>query len=65
MSKRDRALQCAKIAGYHEDRKTLTRLYIECRVNLHAMQAAFWAGQQAKKAGVKCGCYDCNKPQTA
>lgn len=59
MTKRDTALQLAKIAGYHEDSRTFTRLIIECRVNRQAMNSAWHAGQQAKQAGVKCGCRDC------
>lgn len=62
MNKRDTALTCAKIAGYHDDRKTFTRLLIECRVNSPAMHEAFRVGQQAKSIGIKCNCRDCRKP---
>jgi hypothetical protein len=65
MSKRDTALTCAKIAGYHEDKKTFTRLVIECRVNMQAMQQAFNIGRQAKANGMKCSCYDCKKQEAA
>ena len=61
MSKRDTALTCAKIAGYHEDKRTFTRLVIECRVNRRAMNEAFFTGRKAKENGVKCNCYECSK----
>ncbi len=61
MTKRDRAIQCAKIAGYHEDTRTYTRLIVECRVNRQVMNEAFQIGRKAKVNGVKCGCYECNQ----
>ena len=63
MTKREQALIAAKIAGYHQDSKMFTRLIIECRVNRQAMNSAWFAGGQAKLAGVRCNCIDCN-PKT-
>ena len=59
MTKREHALAAAKIAGYHGDSRTFTRLIIECRVNRAAMNSAWYAGEQAKHAGVVCNCRDC------
>lgn len=60
MTKREQALTCAKIAGYHSDSKMFTRLIVECRVNRQAMNSAWVAGQVARELGVKCHCRDCN-----
>jgi len=61
MNKRETALRLAKIAGYHGDSKTFTRLIIECRVNRQAMNSAWYAGERALEAGVKCHCLDCKE----
>jgi len=61
VSKRQTALALAKIAGYHEDTATFTRLIIESRVARPAMNEAFLIGRQAKASGVKCNCYECKK----
>jgi len=64
LTKRQIAIQCAKVAGYHEDSSTFTRLIIESRVGRPLMNEAFLIGRKARAAGVKCGCYDCNKTTT-
>lgn len=61
MTKRDIALTCAKIAGYHNDCTGFTRLIIESRVNRQAMNEAFLTGKQARQNGIKCHCRDCAK----
>jgi hypothetical protein len=58
---RKHSIQYAKIAGYHEDTKSFTRLIIEARVNRQTMNEAFLAGRSAKANGVKCSCSDCNQ----
>lgn len=65
MTKRETMIALARFAGYHEDKKTFTRLYVEGRVNLGIMNAAFHSGRQAKQNGVKCNCYQCKKEQNA
>jgi len=57
--RRETALTLAKIAGYHGDSRTFTRLIIECRVNRQAMNQAWIYGENARQAGVKCHCTDC------
>lgn len=59
MTQRETALTLARIAGYHDDSATFTRLIIEKRVNRQAMQEAFLNGRQAKASGMKCSCHNC------
>ena len=59
MSRRETMLTLARVAGYHDDAKTFTRLRIESRVSLPFLHEAWMAGQRAKAAGVKCPCRDC------
>lgn len=61
MTTRKTALTLAKIAGYHDDTASFTRLIIESRVNRQAMNEAFLNGKQAKQNGVKCNCYQCQQ----
>jgi hypothetical protein len=61
MSKRQTALTLARIAGYHEDTASFTRLIIESRVARPAMNEAFLNGRQAKAGGMKCNCHECKK----
>jgi hypothetical protein len=48
-----------RVAGYHEDRATFTRLYIENRISKKNADEAYRSGRQAKAAGVRCDCHDC------
>lgn len=57
--KRAAALNLITFAGYHGDKGTATRLYIENRVSYGAFQAAYAKGAAAKAAGVACGCHEC------
>ena len=57
---RERAIIAAKIAGYHADLKTYTRLLCTIRCNNFVLQRAYWAGETAKKNGCPCSCLDCN-----
>ena len=56
---RERAIIAAKIAGYHGDVRTYTRLRIETRCNNYVLQQAYWAGETAKRNGMPCRCMDC------
>jgi len=58
---RKQRLEAIKVAGYHDDRRTATRLYIEGRLSLPAMQEAFAKGAQARAAGVPCSCFECKE----
>lgn len=57
--KREYLLAYLRVAGYHEDRATFTRLYIENRISRPAAEDAFRAGRQAKVRGVRCDCHEC------
>lgn len=59
MTKREIALANARVAGYHQDRRTFTRLRVESRVHVQYLNAAWHAGQKAKAAGVPCDCREC------
>lgn len=62
MSKRQIAIQLAKVAGYHDDKKTFTRLSIEARVSRPALYEAWTIGKAARAGGMKCHCHECNTP---
>lgn len=64
MTRRD-ALIAVKVAGYHDDARTGTRLYVENRMSRSAFNEAWTNGARARRAGVKCSCFHCNKPATA
>ena len=57
--KRKDALDYIRIAGYHNDTKTSTRIYCEARISLQAANEAFHTGQKQKENGVKCTCREC------
>jgi hypothetical protein len=59
MNRREQALASARIAGYHDDGRSFTRLIVEARVNRQAMNAAWMDGKRALAAGVGCTCRDC------
>lgn len=59
--KRKDALTYMRIAGYHGDRASFTRLFIENRVSRDAADAEFHRGGAMKKAGIPCACKTCNQ----
>lgn len=60
LSKHQVWLTNARIAGYHHDATTFTRLIIEARVARDAMNKAWRTGQEQRKNGMPCGCWQCN-----
>ncbi len=60
--KRSQILGAIKVAAYHNDERTALRLYVENRVSYEAFKVAMREGRQAKAAGMKCTCYECNPP---
>lgn len=64
-SKRQRALDAIKVAAYHNDDRTLIRIYVESPVSRAAMEAAREAGVQAYLAGTPCTCIDCTRSAAA
>jgi hypothetical protein len=62
---RNQAIAHARVAGYHEDTATFTRLICEQRVNRQTMNDAFYSGRKARANGMKCSCRDCNPKPTS
>lgn len=58
MTRKDALLVC-KVAGYHQDRATFTRVYIENRISRPAADEAWRSGMAAKRAGIPCVCAEC------
>lgn len=54
-----------RVAGYHRDSKTFTRLYVENRVSREAADAEWRRGADMKAAGIACGCTDCKSMRAA
>jgi transposase len=59
--KRKDVLELIKVAGYHNDTKTHTRLYVENRISMSSANEYWSMGVQAKKNGIKCNCNSCHK----
>lgn len=59
MTAREFALETIKIAGYHNDVKTFTQVFVLSRLSREAANQAFITGQTMKENGVKCDCEDC------
>ena len=53
-----------RVAGYHEDRRDWTRLYVEGRVSFHVARQEWDRGQAMRSAGVRCTCRECAAPTT-
>jgi hypothetical protein len=63
--KRKDALVLLRVAGYHSDSKTFTRLYVENRVSKPAANAEWDRGAAMRAAGVPCTCPTCREAPTA
>ena len=57
MTKRDRLLQQIKIAGYHSDSRSATRLLAENPISRKAYNDAWLSGVYARKNGIPCSCF--------
>ncbi len=60
--KRSMLIALLRIAGYHDDMKAFTRLYVENRIKLFKAKQAFAEGKQLRAGGVGCTCYECRAP---
>lgn len=60
-TKRDAAMGQARIAGYHGDKQTFTRLIVESHVASDTLYRAWGEGARAKTQGVRCTCKECEK----
>ena len=65
--KREDAITKLRVAGYHGDRATFTRTYVEERVSYAAAKKAYEEGRAMHARGVVCACHECkkNNPQGA
>lgn len=52
MTKRELALENARIAGYKNDKSTFTRLVVESRVNMQELNRMWRLGQTQKEKGI-------------
>lgn len=59
--KRETLLALLRVAGYHADVASYTRLLIENRISKAAAREAYGIGQRMKAAGVTCSCHACNQ----
>ncbi len=59
MTKRENALQLIKWYGYHE-KSTWQIVYIENRISREVAKEWYFKGRDARAAGVKCTCQECN-----
>lgn len=50
-----------RFAGYHNDQRAFTRLYIENQISLSAAKEAYASGERARAVGVKCTCPACKE----
>jgi len=57
--KREHLLAYLRVAGYHDDAATYTRLLIENRISKAAAKEAYSAGVKARENGVPCDCRTC------
>ncbi len=58
---REQALTYLRVAGYHGDRASFTRLYVENRVSYVAAKKAYEQGRAALARGISCNCNDCKR----
>lgn len=59
--KKEHLLARLRIAGYHNDTRDFTRLYLEGRVSLRVAQTEFATGVKLRESGMRCTCYECTK----
>jgi hypothetical protein len=63
MSKKEITLASCKVAGYHNDMKSFTRVYVESRLSLVVAQEAYNQGIKLRESGMKCTCSKCKEAE--
>lgn len=58
---RQQAINHLRVAGYHADMRSFTRLYVENRVSIKAAREAYAEGERMRDNGVLCTCSDCKQ----
>jgi len=61
MTRREVVLQQIKVAGYHYDSRTATRLLVENPISRKSYNEAWESGQRARAAGISCSCFQCQR----
>lgn len=56
---RKTALVLARVAGYHQDSKAFTRIWVEARVSKAKLNEEWRRGWAMRQAGVPCTCMEC------
>jgi hypothetical protein len=64
-SKREQTLYALRVAGYHLDSEAFLTLRINNRVSYEVALENWYRGQDIKKAGIPCGCFQCKTTQQA
>ena len=59
MSKKEMVLAQLRIAGYHEDKKEFTKVYIDNKISMLLATEAYNSGIKLKQKGMKCTCSKC------
>jgi hypothetical protein len=66
MNKRDMLIARIRTAGYHQDQRTMIRIYVESRnISQATAQRAFSEGARLRAAGMACSCTQCITPRPA
>jgi hypothetical protein len=60
-SRREVVLSMLRVAGYHEDSASFTRLLIEERISRSVANEQFNNGRAMRSAGVRCDCHACKE----
>lgn len=56
---RKTALVVLRVAGYHSDKKTWVRTYIENRVSYKVATVEWQRGERMRADGITCTCQEC------
>lgn len=58
-SAKAQVLAALRVAGYHEDKKAFTRLYVEKKIGMYDALYQYEAGKRMKAQGIQCTCKEC------
>ncbi len=58
---RAQLLTAVRVAGYHDDKRTGTRLLGANRLSMATYLQAFREGRQARANGARCECLECKE----
>lgn len=58
-NKRERALKWIRVHGYHDERASALRIWVENRMSRAEMERAYDEGRNLKTEGMPCACPKC------